>query len=250
MRKFINILVLVVALVGTVSAQNLDDLSKKVFDLSIGVINKGINAYEEQLEKQELEEALEAKKALEEAKKTVEEAKKAVEEAKKTEEDSFEAKKAEEEAKKAIKEASKAIKEAKKAVEVAKKAEEDNFEEERKTEDEDEYWEAIDILNRCVFCDPINKDIFVKCYCYPIEDFVWYRAFLGTDGKIWVIIFYDDNDEIGKILFAGVMQEEESTSYTESVTGIKTPALKITFTSGDLLFIQDTSDPYRFTISW
>ena len=32
MRKFINILVLVVALVGTVSALNLDDLSKKVND--------------------------------------------------------------------------------------------------------------------------------------------------------------------------------------------------------------------------
>ena len=56
MRKFINILVLVVASVGTVSAQSLDDLSKKVLDLSFGVINQGINAYEEQLEKQELEE--------------------------------------------------------------------------------------------------------------------------------------------------------------------------------------------------
>ena len=218
MRKFINILVLVVALVGSVSAQSLDDLSKKVLDLSFGVINQGINAYEEQLEKQELEEA---KKFIEETKKSLEKTKKTLEEAKKIEE---ETKKLEEEAKKA--------------------------EEEKKAEDEDEYWQAIDILNRCVFCDPINKNIFVKCYCYPIEDFVWYRAFLGPDGKIWVIIFYDDNDELGGILFAGIMQGGESTSYTESVTGIKTPALKITFTSGDLLFIQDTSDPYRFAISW
>ena len=220
MRKFINILVLVVALVGTVSAQSLDDLSKKVFDLSFGVINKGINAYEEQLEKQELEE--EVKKAEAEVKKA--EALKAEVEALGAKIEALEAEEAEEETKK--------------------------IEEETKKLEEDEYWEAIDILNRCVFCDPINKNIFVKCYCYPIEDFVWHRAFLGTDGKIWVIIFYDDNDEIGEILFAGVMQEGESTSYTESVTGIKTPALKITFTSGDLLFIQDTSDPYRFAISW
>ena len=218
-KRFISTLVLVVALVGSVSAQSLDDLSKKVLDLSFGVINKGINAYEEQLEKQELEEEREAEAEL---------------------------KKAEAELKKAEAEVKEA--EALKAEVEALGAEIEALEAE--IEAEDEYWEAIDILNRCVFCDPINKDIFVKCYCYPIKDFVWYRAFLGTDGKIWVIIFYDDNDEIGKILFAGVMQEGESTSYTESVTGIKTPALKITFTSGDLLFIQDTSDPYRFAISW
>ena len=225
-KRFISTLALVVALVGTVSAQSLDDISKKIYDLSFGVINKGINAYEEQLEKQELEELEE----LEEIKKGLEEVKKTLEEAKKIEE---ETKKIEEETKK---------------IEEALEAEE--AEEERKAEDEDEYWEAIDILNRCVFCDPINKDIFVKCYCYPIEDFVWYRAFLETDGKIWVNIFCDDNGEIGEILFADVMQKGESTNYTESVTGIKTPALKITFTSGDLLFIQDTSDPYRFAISW
>ena len=189
MRKFINILILVVALVGSVSAQSLDDLRKKAYDSAIEAVNKGKNrksAYEEYLEKQELEEA----------------------------------KKAEEEAKKAEEEA------------------------------EDEYWEAIDILNRCVFCDPINKDILVKCYCYPIEDFVWYRAFIGTDDKIWVNIFYDDNGEIGEIFYASAMQKGESTSITESATGIKTPALKVTFTSGDLLFIQDIFDPYQFSIAW
>ena len=73
MRKFINILILTIALVGSVSAQSLDDISKKVYDLSIEAINKGMNrmsAYEEYLEKQELEaakkaeeEALEAKEA-------------------------------------------------------------------------------------------------------------------------------------------------------------------------------------------
>ena len=203
-KRFISTLVLVVVLVGSVSAQSLDDLSKKVYDLSFGVINKGINAYEEQLEKQELEEA---KKALEEVKKTLEEAKKIEEETKK-------------------------------------------IEEETKKIEEDEYLQAIDILNRCVFCDPVNENIFVKCYCYPIKDFVWYRAFLETDGKIWVNIFYDDNDEIGELFYASAMQKEEPTSITGSVTSIKVPALKVTFTSGDLLFIQDLFDPYSFAISW
>lgn len=201
MRKFINILILVVALVGSVSAQSLDDLRKKAYDASIEAVNKGMNrmsAYEEYLERQEIEAA---KKAEEEKKAEAEE----------------EAKKAEEEA---------------------------------GAEDEDEYWHAIDILNRCVFCDPINENIFVKCYCYPIEDFVWYRAFLGTDGKMWVNIFYDDNGEIGEVFYASAMQEEEPTSITESTTGIKSPALKVTFTSGDLLFIQDLFDPYRFSITW
>ena len=189
-RRFIGTLILVVALVGSVSAQNLDDLRKKAYDLSIEAVNKGKNrksAYEEYLEKQELE--------------------------------------------------------------AAKKAEEERKAEERKAE-EDEYWRAIDILHRCVFCDPINKNIFVKCYCYPIEDFVWYRAFIGTDGKIWVNIFYDDNGEVGEIFYASAMQERESTSTIESATGIKTPALKVTFTSGDLLFIQDVFDPYQFGITW
>ena len=140
-------------------------------------------------------------------------------------------------------------------LEAAKKAEEEALEEEAleeeaEVEDDYEYWRAIDILHRCVFCEPINKNIIVKCYCYPIEDFVWYRAFIGTDDKIWVNIAYDEDGEIGEVFYASAMQERESTSAIESETGIKTPALKVTFTSGELLFIQDIFDPYQFGIAW
>ena len=137
-------------------------------------------------------------------------------------------------------------------LEAEKKAEEEALEEEALEEDEDdyEYWRAIDILHRCVFCEPINKNIIVKCYCYPIEDFIWYRAFIGTDDKIWVNLAYDANGEIGEVFYASAMQERESTSAIESETGIKTPALKVTFTSGELLFIQDIFDPYQFGIAW
>lgn len=194
MKKIKSIIMAVLVLVSfSLNAQSLDDLKQKAYEAAIEAVNKGKNeksAYEEYLERQELEAA----------------------------------KKAEEE---------------RKAEEEAKKAE------------EEEYWQAIDILHRCVFCDPINKNIIVKCYCYPIEDFVWYRAFIGTDDKIWINLAYDhDNGEIGEVFYASAKQEIESTSAIESETGIKTPALKVTFTSGELLFIQDIFDPYQFGIAW
>ena len=197
MNKIKSIIMAVLVLVSfSLNAQSLDDLRQKAYEAAIEAVNKGKtqkSAYEEYLERQELEAA----------------------------------KKAEEEA-----------------------LEEEALEEEAEVEDDYEYWRAIYILHRCVFCEPINKNIIVKCYCYPIEDFVWYRAFIGTDDKIWVNIAYDDHGEIGEVFYASAMQERESTSAIESETGIKTPALKVTFTSGELLFIQDIFDPYQFGIAW
>lgn len=194
MKKIKSIIMAVLVMVSfSLNAQSLDDLRQKAYEAAIEAVNKGKNeksAYDEYLERQELE--------------------------------------------------------------AAKKAEEEALEAEAEDEDEDdyEYWQAIDILHRCVFCDPINKNIIVKCYCYPIEDFIWYRAFIGTDDKIWVNLAYDTNGEIGEVFYASAMQERESTSATESETGIKVPALKVTFTSGYLLFIQDIFDPYQFGIAW
>ena len=196
MKKILVLITLLISVFGSVNAQSLDDLRQKAYEAAIEAVNKGNNeksAYEEYLERQELEAA----------------------------------KKAEEEA-----------------------LEEEALEEEAEVEDDYEYWRAIDILHCCVFCEPVNKNIIVKCYCYPIEDFVWYRAFIGTDDKIWVNLAYDDNGEIGEVFYASAMQERESTSAIESETGIKTPALKVTFTSGELLFIQDIFDPYQFGIAW
>lgn len=196
MKKILVLIALLISVFGPVNAQSIDDIRQKAYEAAIEAVNKGKtqkSAYEEYLERQELEAA------------------------KKAEEEALEAKEAEAEV---------------------------------EDEDDYEYWRAIDILHRCVFCEPINKNIIVKCFCYPIEDFVWYRAFIGTDDKIWVNIAYDDNGEIGEVFYASAMQERESTSAIESATGIKTPALKVTFTSGELLFIQDIFDPYQFSIAW
>ena len=191
MKKILVLITLLISVFVSVNAQSLDDLRQKAYEAAIEAVNKGKNeksAYDEYLERQELE--------------------------------------------------------------AAKKAEEEALEAEAEAEDDYEYWQAIDILHRCVFCDPINKNIIVKCYCYPIEDFIWYRAFIGTDDKIWVNLAYDENGEIGEVFYASAMQERESTSAIESETGIKVPALKVTFTSGYLLFIQDIFDPYQFGIAW
>ena len=191
MKKILVLITLLISVFGSVNAQSLDDLRQKAYEAAIEAVNKGKNeksAYDEYLERQELE--------------------------------------------------------------AAKKAEEEALEAEAEAEDDYEYWQAIDILHRCVFCEPINKNIIVKCYCYPIEDFIWYRAFIGTDDKIWVNLAYDENGEIGEVFYASAMQERESTSAIESETGIKVPALKVTFTSGELLFIQDIFDPYQFGIAW
>lgn len=196
MKKILVLIALLISVFGPVNAQSIDDIRQKAYEAAIEAVNKGKtqkSAYEEYLERQELEAA------------------------KKAEEEALEAKEAEAEA---------------------------------EAEDDYEYWRAIDILHRCVFCEPINKNIIVKCFCYPIEDFVWYRAFIGTDGKIWVNVAYDDNGEIGEVFYASAMQKREPTSAIESATGIKTPALKVTFTSGELLFIQDIFDPYQFSIAW
>ena len=191
MKKILVLITLLISVFGSVNAQSLDDLRQKAYEAAIEAVNKGKNeksAYDEYLERQELE--------------------------------------------------------------AAKEAEAEALEAEAEEEDDYEYWQAIDILHRCVFCEPINKNIIVKCYCYPIEDFIWYRAFIGTDDKIWVNLAYDDNGEIGEVFYASAMQERESTSAIESETGIKVPALKVTFTSGELLFIQDMFDPYQFGIAW
>lgn len=195
MKKILVLITLLISVFVSVNAQSLDDLRQKAYEAAIEAVNKGKtqkSAYDEYLERQELEAAKESEA----------------------------------------------------------EAEEEALEAEAEAEDEDEYWRAIDILHRCVFCDPINKNIIVKCYCYPIEDFIWYRAFIGTDDKTWVNLAYDDNGEIGEVFYASAMQERESTSAIESETGIKVPALKVTFTSGELLFIQDIFDPYQFGIAW
>ena len=199
MRKFISTLVLVVALVGTVSAQNLDDLSKKVFDLSFGVINKGINAYEEQLEKQELEEV----------KKTLEETKKIEEETKKLEE-ALEAEEAEE-------------------------AEEDNFE------------ENCNILYDVAIGYLLEHDVWVKCYCPPVGDYIWYTIFYGDDNNWWINLAYDSNGSISETFYSTKIEKLDYLIFKDDISGKKIAAIEL---DDYIVVLQDAHNPETFTINW
>lgn len=205
MRKFINILILTIALIGAVSAQSLDDLSKKVFDLSFEIINKGMNrmsAYEEHLEKQELEAA----------------------------------KKAEEE---------------RKAEEEAKKAEEEEALEAKKAED-DKFVENCNILVAVAIYFLLDHDkAWVKCYCYPLRDYVWYKIFFGDDNDWWINLAYDNNDEIGDVFYARKTKNLDFIKVKDDISGKETAAIKLTTDDDDHIgVIQDIYDPKTFMLTW
>ena len=229
-KRFISTLVLVVALVGSVSAQSLDDLSKKVFDLSFGVINKGINAYEEQLEKQELEEV---KKTLEEAKKIEEETKKIEEETKKLEE---EAKKAEE----ADTENNKLLKF-------------QWFQEVEVDEDSDKEIELQNALAHTVFNNLFrDENNAFRVYCAGIADYVWfwYRFAKEDDGCHHVDLYTDDNGNVGHGLCSGILKDWRYIKVKNTLTGTVSTAILIYIGDGNfkMLLIQDNNNLNNFAI--
>ena len=78
MKKILVLITLLISVFGSVNAQSLEDLRQKAYEAAIEAVNKGKNqksAYEEYIERQELE----AAKKAEEERKAEEEAKKAEE---------------------------------------------------------------------------------------------------------------------------------------------------------------------------
>ena len=232
-KRFISTLVLVVALVGSVSAQNLDDLSKKVLDLSFEAINKGMNAYEEQLEKQELEET---KKALEEVKKTLEEAKKIEEETKKIEEAT---KKLEEEVEEADTENNKLLKF-------------QWFQEVEVDEDSDEEIELCNALAHTVFYNLLrDENKAFRVYCAGLADYVWfwYRFAKEDDGCHHVDLYTDDNGNVGHVLYSGILKDWRYIKVKNTITGtVSTAIFYIDDDNFKMLLIQDNNNPNNFVI--
>lgn len=190
MKKILVLITLLISVFVSVNAQSLDDLRQKAYEAAIEAVNKGKNqksAYDEYLERQELEAA---KKAEEE-------------------------RKAEEEAKKA--------------------------------EEADTYWDRINTMYRGVFLDPIRKNTCTLCFCYPLLEPVWVHTFVGSDNNLWVNIFYYDNEKVGEIGYAGKIQSYELKKYVE-VTGEVVPSIEMKLDNGNLTFIQDKTDLYKFDI--
>ena len=214
MRRFINILILVIALVGSVSAQSLDDLRKKAYDLSIEAVNKGKNqksAYEEYLERQEVEAA---KKA---------------EEEKKAE--------AEEEA----------------GTENNKLLKFQWFQEVEVDKDSDEETELRNALAATVFNNLLrDENKAFRVYCAGVADYVWfwYRFAKEGDGNHHVDLYTDDNGNVGHGLCSGILKDWRYIKVKNTLTGTVSTAILIYIGDSNfkMLLIQDNNNPNNFTI--
>ena len=178
-KRFISTLILVVALFGSVSAQSLDDLREKAYDSAIEAVNKGKNrksAYEEYLEKQELE--------------------------------------------------------------AAKKAEESNFE------------ENCNILYDVAIRYILEHDAWVKCYCPPVGDYIWYTIFYGDDNNWWINLAYNNNGSKGETFYATKNKSLTYLNFKDDISEKEIAAIKLTNTNDYIIILQDAHNPRDFTINW
>ena len=112
---------------------------------------------------------------------------------------------------------------------------------------EEAYWDAVSITYRCLLFDSINKGTYIPCFCYPLLDRVWVHTFISLDGNLRVNIFYDNNGKVGDIFYAAIVQSYRAAKLTED-TGSVVPSIEMKLNNGNLMFIQDETDLYKFDI--
>ena len=211
MRKFTNILILVIALVGSVSAQSLDDLRKKAYDASIEAVNKGKNqksAYEEYLERQKIEEERKA------------------EEEKKAEEADTENNK------------------------LLKFQWFQEVEVDEDSDEETELCNALaaTVFNNLLRDE--NKAFRVYCAGVADYVWFWYRFAKEDDGNHHVDLYTDDNGNVGHGLCSGILRDWRYIKVKNTLTGTVSTAILIYIGDGNfkMLLIQDNNSPNNFTI--
>ena len=117
--------------------------------------------------------------------------------------------------------------------------------EERKAEEA--YWDAVSNMYRCILFDSINKGTCTPCFCYPLLDRVWVHTFNSLDGNLRVNIFYDNNGKVGELFYAAIIKSYGATKFTE-ITDTVVPSIDMRLDNGNLTFIQNVTDTYRFDI--
>ena len=216
MKKILVLITLLISVFVSVNAQSLDDVRQKAYEAAIEAVNKGKNqksAYEEYLERQELEAA-----------KKAEEERKAEEEAKKAEE--------------ANTENNKLLKF-------------QWFQEVEVDKDSDEETELRDALAATVFNNLImDEDKVFKVYCAGVADYVWYRFAKEDDGEFHVDLYIDDNDDVWHGLCSGILKDWRYIKVKNTLTGTVSTAILIYIDDGNfkMLFIQDSNNPNNFFI--
>ena len=219
MKKILVLITLLISVFVSVNAQNINDLRQKAYEAAIEAVNKGKNeksAYEEYLERQELEAA------------------------KKAEEEALEAEALEEED-----EDEEADTENNKLLKFQW------FQEVEVDKDSDEEIELRNALAYTVFNNSLrNEDKVFKIYCAGIADYVWYRFAKEDDGEFHVDLYIDDNDDVWHGLCSGILKDWRYIKVKNTLTGTVSTAILIYIDDGNfkMLFIQDSDNPSNFFI--
>ena len=114
-------------------------------------------------------------------------------------------------------------------------------------EEEAAYWDAVSTMYRCILFDSINKATYIPCFCYPLLDRVWVHTFISLDGNLRLNIFYDNDGKVGELFYAAIIKSYGATKFTEN-TDTVVPSIEMKLDNGNLTFIQDDTDLYRFDI--
>ena len=216
MNKIKSIIIAVLVLVigsFSLNAQSLDDLRQKAYEAAIEAVNKGKNeksAYEEYLERQELEAA------------------------EKAEEEALE----EEADEEADTENNKLLKfQWFQEVEVDKDSDE---------EIELRNALAYTVFNNLLR----DEDKVFRIYCAGIADYVWYRFAKEDDGEFHVDLYIDDNDDVWHGLCSGILKDWRYIKVKNTLTGTVSTAILIYIDDGNfkMLLIQDNNNPNNFVI--
>ena len=114
-------------------------------------------------------------------------------------------------------------------------------------EEEAAYWDAVSIMYRCILFDSINKGTCTPCFCYPLLDRVWINTFISLDGNLRVNIFYDDNGKVGELFYTAIIKSYGAAKLVEDIDTTE-PSIDMRLDNGNLTFIQDETDLYKFDI--
>ena len=121
------------------------------------------------------------------------------------------------------------------------------YEAEEEIKAEEAYWDAISIMYRRILFDPINNGTCTPCFCFPLLDRVWVHTFISLDGNLRVNIFYDNDGKVGELFYAAIIKSYGAAKLVEDIDTIE-PSIDMRLDNGNLTFIQDDTDLYKFDI--
>lgn len=122
---------------------------------------------------------------------------------------------------------------------------------ENKAAEEDRTWkENCDILEGVAIRYPVDMNKWVKVYCYPMHEYIWYTAFIGDNNNMYVNLAYNVDDDIGELFYASENISKTFIKTQDDLSDKVMAGIILTNKSDKIVIIQDINDPYCFAISW